>query len=61
MLGSGAVTPSFKNLKPGTGYQLQVSSDLKGWNNTGVAFTAINGSEVYAQPFNLGGLEPAFP
>jgi hypothetical protein len=51
--GSGAVMPSFNHLQPGRSYQLQVSSDLKAWNNTGVAFTATSTSQVYAQPFNV--------
>jgi len=53
-LGSGAVTPSFNYLLLGTNYQLQVSTDLITWSNTGPAFTATNGSEAYAQPFSEG-------
>jgi hypothetical protein len=50
-LGSGAVTPSFNYLLLGTNYQLQVSTDLSTWNNTGPVFTATNASAAYAQPF----------
>jgi hypothetical protein len=49
--GSGAVTPSFNQLNPGANYQLQVSTDLSTWSNTGPAFTATNASEAYAQTF----------
>jgi hypothetical protein len=52
-LASGAVTPSFNYLPPGTNYQLQVSSDLSTWTNTGPVFTATNASETYAQPFEV--------
>ena len=52
-LGSGAVTPSFNNLQLGTNYQLQVSTDLSTWSNTGPVFTATNASEAYAQPFDV--------
>jgi hypothetical protein len=51
--GSGAVTPSFNQLKPGANYQLQVSTDLSTWSNTGPSFTATNASEAYAQAFYL--------
>jgi hypothetical protein len=50
-LGSGAVAPSFSSLLLGTNYQLQVSTDLSAWSNTGPAFTATNVSAAYAQPF----------
>jgi len=52
--GLGTVTPSFNNLQLGTNYQLQVSTDLSTWSNTGPAFTATNASEVYGQPFDVG-------
>ena len=52
-LGSGALTPSFNKLQLGTNYQLQVSTDLSTWSNTGPVFTATNASEAYAQPFDV--------
>jgi hypothetical protein len=51
--GPGAVTPSFNHLMPGTNYQLQVSTDLSTWSNTGPVFTATNASAPYAQPFDV--------
>ena len=51
MLGSAAVIPSFNNLQPGRNYQLQVSTDLNTWLNTGPPFTATNAAEVYPQGF----------
>jgi hypothetical protein len=53
MLGSGTVTPSFNYLLLGTNYQLQVSTDLLTWSNTGPVFTATNASAAYPQPFNV--------
>jgi hypothetical protein len=53
MQGLGAVTPLFENLQVGTNYQLQVSTDLGTWSNTGPLFTATNASEAYAQPFDV--------
>jgi hypothetical protein len=47
----GTATPSFSNLTPGAIYQLQVSTDLNTWNNSGPAFTATNASQLYPQPF----------
>jgi hypothetical protein len=54
VLASGAVTPSFNYLLVGTNYQLQVSTDLSAWSNTGLVFTATNASAAYPQPFNVG-------
>jgi hypothetical protein len=50
-LGSGAVTPSFNYLRLGTNYQLQVSTDLNTWSNTGPVFTATNVSAACSQLF----------
>jgi hypothetical protein len=52
--GLEAVTPSFNNLRLGTNYQLQVSTDLNTWSNTGPVFTATNASAAYPQPFDVG-------
>jgi hypothetical protein len=60
ILSSGTAIPSFSNLQPGTNYQLQVSTDLKVWTNTGAAFTATNASEAYAQHFNVVGWSELF-
>jgi hypothetical protein len=49
--GSGAVTPSFNWLLLGTNYQLQVSTDLNTWSDTGPAFAATNATGAYSQPF----------
>jgi hypothetical protein len=43
------VEPSFTNLSLGTNYQLQLSTDLKTWTNTGAAFSPTNSSMVYPQ------------
>ena len=51
--GLGTLTPAFGNLQLGTNYQLQVSTDLSTWSNTGAVFTATNTSEVYPQPFGV--------
>jgi len=51
--GLGTVTPSFKGLLLGTNYQLQVSTDLSAWSNTGPVFIATNTSEGYPQPFGV--------
>lgn len=48
-----AVKPAFSNLLPGTSYQLQVSTDLTTWTNTGSVFTATNSSMVYPQYFDV--------
>ena len=52
-LGLGEIMASFYNLRPGTNYQLRVSTDLTTWSNTGPALTATNTSEFYPQPFDL--------
>jgi hypothetical protein len=52
-LGSGVVTPSFNYLLLRTNYQLQISTDLSTWSNTGPVFTATNASAAYPQPFNV--------
>jgi hypothetical protein len=52
-LSSGAVTPSFNYLLPGTNYQLQVSTDLSTWSNPGPVFTATNANQAYPQPFDV--------
>ena len=51
--GLGTVTPSFNHLMLGTNYQLQVSTDLNTWSNTGPVFTATNASATYPQPFSV--------
>jgi hypothetical protein len=51
--GLGTVTPSFKGLLVGTNYQLQVSTDLSTWSNTGPMFTASSASEAYPRPFGV--------
>ena len=51
--GLGTVTPSFSSLGLGTNYQLQVSTDLYTWTNTGAAFAATNTSEAYPQAFGV--------
>ena len=53
MRGLGTVTPSFTSLQLGTNYQLQVSTDLSTWTNTGAAFIATSASELYPQPFDV--------
>jgi hypothetical protein len=47
------VQPSLTNLTLGTNYQLQVSTDLNSWTNSGSAFMATNSSEVYPQYFDV--------
>jgi hypothetical protein len=47
-----AVKPSFSNLYLGTNYQLQVSTDLVNWTNSG-SFTATNSSMVSTQYFDV--------
>ncbi len=54
------MTPSFNYLLLGTNYQLQVSTDLNTWSNTGPVFTATNVSAAYAQPFNVADLNHLF-
>ena len=58
--GPGIVTPSLKNLHPGTHYQLQVSTNLSAWTNTGPAFTATNSDEFYSEFFNTTNRNPLF-
>ncbi len=48
-----AVKPSFTGLNIGTNYQMQVSTDLVNWTNSGSAFTATNSSMVYPQYFDV--------
>jgi len=48
-----AVSPSFSNLYLGTNYQLQVSTDLSTWTNSGSAFTPTNGVMDYPQYFDV--------
>lgn len=54
-----AVSPSFTNLSLGANYQLQVSTDLNVWTNSGSSFTATNstwGSTNYWDVDNWGSL-----
>jgi hypothetical protein len=48
------VTPSFDSVRPGTNYQLQVSTDLNTWSNTGPAFMATNTCGVYSESIRTG-------
>lgn len=48
-----AVKPSFSNLYLGTNYQLQVSTDLSNWTNSGSAFAATNAVMDYSQYFDV--------
>jgi hypothetical protein len=48
-----AVYPSFANLFLGTNYQLQVSTDLNTWTNSGSAFTPTNSVMDYPQYFDV--------
>lgn len=48
-----SVRPSFSNLTLTTNYQLQVSTDLVNWTNSGSSFTATNSSMVYPQYFDV--------
>jgi hypothetical protein len=48
-----AVKPSFSQLTIGTNYQLQVSTDLVNWTNSGSTFTATNSSMVSTQYFDV--------
>ena len=56
----GAVTLSFNGVGLGTNYQLQVSTDLSTWTNTGPAFTVNNATGVYPQPFAVRSSEQLF-
>jgi hypothetical protein len=44
----------------GTNYQLQVSTDLSTWSNTGPVFTATNASAAYPQPFGTANWRSLF-
>jgi len=48
-----AVKPVFDNLSFGTNYQLQVSSDLSNWTNSGTPFTPTNRMMVYPQYWDV--------
>ena len=48
-----AVSPSFSNLYLGTNYQLQVSTDLSTWTNSGSPFTPTNTVMDYPQYFDV--------
>jgi hypothetical protein len=48
-----AVKPIFDNLSFGTNYQLQISSDLDVWTNSGLPFTATNRTMVYQQYWDV--------
>lgn len=48
-----AVKPSFFNLTPGTHYQLQVSTDMNTWTNSGAVFNAQSGTLVWPQYFDV--------
>jgi concanavalin A-like lectin/glucanase superfamily protein len=55
-----AVYIGSQNLKVGTNYQLQVSTDLKTWTNTGPPFTATNTSMLYPQYWNVDNWDDLF-
>ena len=48
-----AVQPAFSSLSLGTNYQLQVSSDLITWKNSGAAFIATNTSMTFSQSWEV--------
>lgn len=48
-----AVKPSFTGLSLGANYQLQTSTDMSTWTNSGSAFTATNTSIVYPQYWDV--------
>jgi hypothetical protein len=48
-----AVQPSFSNLLLGTSYQLQVSTDLNTWTNSGSPFSPTTNVMDYPQYFNV--------
>jgi len=50
-----AVFPTFSDLRVGTNYQLQSSSDMNTWINQGSPFTATNPAMVYPQYFDVEG------
>jgi hypothetical protein len=55
-----AIKPSFSNLLPGAGYQLQVSSDLINWTNQGSIFTPTNPVMDYPQYFDVNNWNQLF-
>jgi N-acetylneuraminic acid mutarotase len=48
-----AVKPTFSNLAEGDNYQMQTSSDMATWINSGTPFTATNSVMVYPQYFDV--------
>ena len=48
-----AVSPSFSNLYLGTNYQLQISTDLSTWTNSGAAFAPTNTVMAYPQYWDV--------
>lgn len=54
------VQPSLSNLTLGTNYQLQVSTDLNTWTNSGSTFIATNSAMVYPQQFEVGNFNELF-
>lgn len=54
---AGALAISFQRLQVGTNYQLQASSDLNTWSNTGAVFAATNPSQAYMQPLGAANLQ----
>ena len=54
------VQPSLSNLTLGTNYQLQVSTDLNTWTNSGSSFTATNSAMVYPQQFEVDNFDELF-
>jgi hypothetical protein len=55
-----ALKPSFSNLTISSNYQLQVSSDLSTWTNTGTPFTATSTNMVYPQYFDVANWSELF-
>lgn len=55
-----AVKPSFANLYLGTNYQLQVSTDLSTWTNSGSPFAPTNSVMDYPQYFDVDNWEQLF-
>lgn len=55
-----AVKPSFFNLNVTTNYQLQVSSNMTTWTNTGAPFTATNSFMVYPEYFDVNKWDSLF-
>ena len=54
------VQPSLSNLSLGTNYQLQVSTGLNTWTNSGPAFTATNSAMIYPQQVEVGNFDELF-